>query len=103
MPSSETNFQVSGVIRLATYENLESTVSDAMIVSTGIPRIGESAAAVPAGSVISLGSTVTLRAITVVAIGTPSLSVKFPRNAGKVNVCNLEFCAVAASSGPRTI
>ncbi|CAB5050005.1 unannotated protein [freshwater metagenome] len=75
----------------------------ATISATGTPKIGESAAAVPAGSVISLGSTVTLRAITVVAIGIPLASVKFPRKAGSAKVCNLEFCAVAASSGPRTI
>ncbi|CAB4851476.1 unannotated protein [freshwater metagenome] len=75
----------------------------AIISATGIPKIGERAAAVPSGSVIKVGSTVTLRAITVVAIGIPFKSVKSPRNAGKAKVCSLEFCAVAANSGPRMI
>ena len=56
------------------------------MVSVGIPKIGDSAAAVPTGSVINDGSTVTLRAITVVAIGIPLLSVKLPRKAGRAKV-----------------
>ena len=91
------------MIRFATYENRESIVNDSTICACGIPSIGESAAAVPTGSVINFGSTVTFRAIMVIAIGIPLRSEKPPRIAGNNKVSIREFWAVAASSGPRII
>jgi multidrug resistance efflux pump len=81
---------------LATYSNFRVPVTFARSCASSSRRIPASTAAVRAGFLTSVWSTVMLRASTDVARATPDASRMLPRTAGSVSVVSLALSALSA-------